>query len=128
MDEDTKARGRDRPLRVLFVCTLNQWRSPTAEAIYRGDPRLEVRSAGTRSGARRRVGPSDLAWADAVLVMEADHKNWIHEKFGDLDLPPVRILRISNGLGFMDDDLRRQLRDAIEPELDELLRARPLRP
>lgn len=114
-----------RPLKVLFVCTLNQWRSPMAEALYRGDPRLEVRSAGTRSGARRRIGPADLAWADLVLVMEADHKNSILEKFGDLALPPIRVLRIANNLGCADEQLQRQLREAIEPELEALLSAPP---
>ncbi|MBL9174848.1 MAG: hypothetical protein JNL10_15025, partial [Verrucomicrobiales bacterium] len=57
-------------LRVLFVCSMNQWRSPTAEALYRNDARLEVRSAGVRIGARRRITQEDLEWADWIFVME----------------------------------------------------------
>jgi predicted protein tyrosine phosphatase len=110
-------RGR---LRVLFVCSLNQWRSPTAEALYRGDPRLEVRSAGIRSNARRRIGTGDLGWANVVFVMEVDHKRWIQERFGDLGLPPIRVLEISNNLGYMDTELQRVLRLAIDPEIDAL--------
>ena len=107
-------------LRVLFVCSLNQWRSPTAEALYRGDPRLEVRSAGIRSNARRRIGTGDLGWANVVFVMEVDHKRWIQERFGDLGLPPIRVLEISNNLGYMDTELQRVLRLAIDPEIDAL--------
>jgi predicted protein tyrosine phosphatase len=107
-------------LRVLFVCSLNQWRSPTAEALYRGDPRLEVRSAGIRSNARRRIGAGDLRWANVVFVMEVDHKRWIQERFGDLGLPPIRVLEISNNLGYMDTELQRVLRLAIDPEIDAL--------
>lgn len=35
-------------LKVLFVCSRNQWRSPTAEAMYRDDSRLSVRPQYTR--------------------------------------------------------------------------------
>jgi predicted protein tyrosine phosphatase len=50
-------------LRILFVCALNKWRSPTAEALYRSDPRLEVRSAGVRSNAKHRISVADIEWA-----------------------------------------------------------------
>ena len=87
-----RARVRGTGCRVLFVCSLNQWRSPTAEALYRSDPRLEVRSAGIRSNARRRIGAADLKWANVVYVMEVDHRRWIQERFGGLGLPPIRVL------------------------------------
>jgi protein-tyrosine-phosphatase len=32
---------------LLFICSRNQWRSPTAEAIWRRRPGFNVRSAGT---------------------------------------------------------------------------------
>ncbi|MFK7789851.1 MAG: phosphotyrosine protein phosphatase, partial [Phycisphaeraceae bacterium] len=44
-------------MNMLFICSKNQWRSPTAEQIYRSDPRLNVRSAGTSSSARHKVTP-----------------------------------------------------------------------
>jgi len=31
----------------LFICSRNQWRSPTAEKIYSRDERVNVRSLGT---------------------------------------------------------------------------------
>ena len=50
--------ANDTRLRVLFVCAMNRWRSPTAEAMYRNDPRVAVRSAGVRQGARRPLSGS----------------------------------------------------------------------
>ena len=39
-------------MKVLFICTQNLMRSPTAEALYRGRPDLDVRSAGVAKDAR----------------------------------------------------------------------------
>src|SRR5881628_2566882 len=59
----------NRRLRILFVCAMNKQRSVTAECLYRKDARLDVRSAGVRSEANRRVSEDDLRWADVVFVM-----------------------------------------------------------
>jgi predicted protein tyrosine phosphatase len=83
---------------ILFVCSRNQWRSPTAETIWSEHPGLRVRSAGTSSSARRRVTEADIVWADLVLVMEKKHKQQIAARFPDvanevrvvnLDIPDV---------------------------------------
>ncbi|WP_246151215.1 arsenate reductase/protein-tyrosine-phosphatase family protein [Adhaeribacter aerolatus] len=42
-------------MRILFVCSRNQWRSPTAETVFRHYPGWQVKSAGTAAGARRQV-------------------------------------------------------------------------
>jgi predicted protein tyrosine phosphatase len=60
--------------RVLFVCSGNVDRSPTAEALLKGKEGLEVRSAGTWSGARKVVSKALIEWADAIFVMEEHHK------------------------------------------------------
>ena len=72
----------NRRLKVLFVCAMNRQRSVTAERIYRNDARLDVRSAGVRSEARRRVSEKDLLWADVVFVMEREHKLWSYKFLG----------------------------------------------
>lgn len=59
---------------VLFVCTMNKWRSPTAERLWRRSPHIAVRSGGTSPNARRAVQQADLQWADVILVMEEKHK------------------------------------------------------
>lgn len=63
--------------RVLFVCTGNVGRSPTAEALLKGKEGFEVRSAGTWVNARRRVSESLVEWADIIFVMEQHHKETI---------------------------------------------------
>jgi predicted protein tyrosine phosphatase len=49
------------------VCSKNQWRSPTAEALYRKHPSLAVRSAGTSSSARHQLS-GDYKYVDEELI------------------------------------------------------------
>lgn len=109
------------PLRILFVCAMNQWRSPTAEAIYRNDARLEVRSAGVRAEAKCRLTAADVTWADAIFVMEHKHKAWILERFRDQKLPRIIALDIPDDFTFLDPELQRLLRAAVDPEIEALL-------
>ncbi len=111
----------ESPLRVLFVCALNQWRSPTAETLYRNDPRLMVRSAGIRPNSRRRLSEGDLAWANVIFAMEREQAKWIQANFRDRTLPPVITLDIPDGLEYMDPELQTLLRTAVDPELAVLL-------
>ncbi|MBC8039317.1 MAG: protein tyrosine phosphatase, partial [Opitutaceae bacterium] len=41
--------------KLLFLCSRNQWRSPTAEALFKNHARYDARSAGTENGARIKV-------------------------------------------------------------------------
>lgn len=113
----------NRRLKVLFVCAMNKQRSATAEQIYRNDPRLEVRSAGVRSEARRRVSEDDLRWADVVYVMEREHKRWLTLRFDGSELPPIDVLDIPDDYGYMDPHLQEMLRLMLDPEIDALLAA-----
>lgn len=63
--------------RVLFVCTANMDRSPTAEALLKGRAGFEVRSAGTWINAHRRISLHHIDWADIIFVMEENHKEAI---------------------------------------------------
>lgn len=60
--------------RVLFVCTANIDRSPTAEALLKRKEGFEVLSAGTWINAERRVSARLIDWADVIFVMEEHHK------------------------------------------------------
>jgi predicted protein tyrosine phosphatase len=86
--------------------------------LYRNDPRLEVRSAGIRVGAKRKISRRDVAWAHVIMVMENEHKKWIQEHFHDVNLPPIVNLDITASLSYMDPELQQLLRTAIEPELE----------
>ena len=102
--------------RILFVCGRNQWRSPTAEEIYRRDPRLDVRSAGVSPSSRQRINEKTLHWASLVLVMERKHAARIREQFSYMDeLPPIESLQIPDEFVFMDPELIRLIREAVEP-------------
>jgi predicted protein tyrosine phosphatase len=103
---------------------LNKWRSPTAEVLYRSDPRLEVRSAGVRSNAKRRISAADVGWADAIFVMDREQKNWIQERFRDMQLPPIHVLDIPDSLVYMDPELQRMLKATLDPEIDALVTSR----
>ncbi len=107
-------------VKILFVCGKNLRRSPTAEAIYRNDPRLEVRSAGVSEKSRHRVTERDLAWADLVLVMERKHKARIIEAFAELDqLPRIESLEILDEYEFMDVELVELIKGGTESFLAE---------
>jgi predicted protein tyrosine phosphatase len=113
----------ENKLRVLFVCASNQWRSPTAEVLYRNDQRLEVRSAGVCESSRHRVNSEDLQWAHVVFAMEQKHKKRIQEHFRDIKLPPIEVLDIPDDLEYMNPKLQRMLREALDPELEALLQS-----
>lgn len=115
MDQGNSPTSSQSRPRVVFVCGRNQWRSPTAERVYRDDPRLDVRSAGVSSSAKRRLSAKDLAWADLVVVMENAHRSRIREQFrNEPDLPPIKSLDIPDDYQFMDPDLVRLLREGVE--------------
>jgi len=111
-------------LRILFVCAMNKKRSATAEYMYRNDPRLEVRSAGVRPDANRRVGEADLRWADVVFAMEREHKQRLAKDFQRCELPRVEVLDIPDDYEYMDAQLQEMLRLTLDPEIDSLLTAR----
>lgn len=60
--------------RVLFVCSGNVDRSPTAEALLKDKEEVEVKSAGTWSDAKTVVSKELINWADMIFVMEKHHK------------------------------------------------------
>ena len=96
-------------LNVLFICSKNQWRSPTAEVIYRNDFRINVRSAGTSSSARKRISQANINWADLILVMESKHKKRIIQDYYHLDLPEIIVLDIPDEYQYMDEELVNKL-------------------
>lgn len=113
-----------RRLNVLFVCSKNQWRSPTAEAIYRRDERLSVRSRGMAKAAVQTIRSDDVAWADVILVMEDKHRQRILADFsGESKFKPLHVLDIPDDYQFMDDELVELIRSATEPILSIMMRS-----
>ena len=107
---------------ILFVCSKNQWRSPTAEAIYRDDSRIAVRSRGTSQAAVQTIRSADIAWADSIFVMEKKNRQRIMADFpGDLKRKSVQVLDIPDDYQFMDPELIQMIQAAAEPIIAAML-------
>jgi predicted protein tyrosine phosphatase len=82
--------------KLLFVCTGNRDRSPTAEELFRNSKDYEARSAGTSIFAVRRVTQELIDWADKIFVMselEDGHLTFLETHF-DLKGKSVHDLNI----------------------------------
>ncbi len=60
--------------RVLFLCSRNRLRSPTAEQVFGTWPELEVDSAGLADDAEVVLTHEQLDWAELIVVMEVSHR------------------------------------------------------
>lgn len=101
-------------MNILFICSRNQWRSPTAEAVWRKHPGISVRSAGTSPNARKTVGPADIRWADIIIVMEQKHKSRLVADFTRLlDHKPIHVLEIPDEYRYMDPELVDILKESV---------------
>ena len=104
---------------LLFICSRNQWRSPTAEKIYSKDPRVNARSAGTSPRAKRTVNAKDLQWADLIFVMEYKHKDRLKAEYNRvLQYKKIIVLDIPDDYLYMDEELVEILEIAIEGYLE----------
>ena len=107
--------------KILFVCGKNKWRSPTAQNIYRNDPRIEVKSAGVSGKSPHPISNSDLLWADLVLIMESKYKSRILGLFRDIRLPPIKSLDIPDEYEFMDEELIELIKSGAEHHIKLLI-------
>jgi predicted protein tyrosine phosphatase len=114
--------GTSESINVLFICSMNKWRSPTAEKIYSKEPLVNTRSAGTSSKARHHVSLNDIKWSDVVIVMESKHKQRLLADYPEaMRFREVHVLEIEDNYKFMDPELIEELRTAIDPILSERL-------
>lgn len=99
--------------RVLFVCSQNRLRSPTAEAVFTDWPGVESLSAGLNRDAETPLSGDLVEWADVIAVMEPEHKRKLLHRFGsELRNKKLVVLDIPDDYAFM------------QPELVELLKER----
>ncbi|MGP3591238.1 low molecular weight protein tyrosine phosphatase family protein [Vagococcus sp. WN89Y] len=105
-------------MNVLFICSRNHWRSPTAEHVFRRYPGLNARSAGTQRQARKTISPAILSWADVICVMEEQHKSRLLADYSRLlQHKPVHVLDIPDRYAFMDPELVALLEDIVPQRL-----------
>ncbi|MGZ3750241.1 MAG: low molecular weight protein tyrosine phosphatase family protein [Mucilaginibacter sp.] len=89
---------------LLFICSKNQWRSPTAELLIKNHPNHQARSAGTSDKARIKINQKMIDWADMVFVMERKHRDIITGRF-DVSAKTIIVLNIEDNYQFGDAEL-----------------------
>ena len=70
--------------KLLFICTGNRDRSPTAEDLFRNSKKYEARSAGISAFAVQRITQELIDWADKIFVMselEDRHLTYLETHF-----------------------------------------------
>lgn len=107
-------------MNFLFICSRNQWRSPTAERTFAVGYGINTRSAGTSKHAKHSLSAQDLAWADTIFVMEEKHQRWIREKFSrQLGKRKIIVLDIPDEYQYMDPELVEILLQSMQPYLEQ---------
>ena len=102
--------------RVLFLCSRNKLRSPTAEHMFSGRKDIDVASAGLNADAEVPCTIELVEWADIIFVMEKAHRARLSARFKrHLGHARVICLDIPDKYAFM------------APDLVELLQARVAR-
>ena len=101
-------------MNLLFICSRNQWRSRTAETIFRDEPVVDVKSAGTEKSARIRLTRKLIDWADIIFVMENKHQSRVLDLYGEMpDTKKIIVLDIPDHYQYMDEELIGELRDVV---------------
>jgi predicted protein tyrosine phosphatase len=98
---------------VLFVCSQNKLRSPTAEQVFASHPGIEVASAGTNNDADTPLTPELVRWADIIFVMERAHRNKLQKRFRADLRARIICLDIPDEYEFMDEQLVRLLKAKV---------------
>jgi predicted protein tyrosine phosphatase len=106
--------------RVLFVCSGNVDRSPTAEALLKSREGLDVRSAGTWEAARTAVSKELIDWADTIFVMEEHHKEAL-KRIGPKAENKIIVLDIDDHYLKNDPELVKILKEKLSKYFGDIL-------
>lgn len=100
--------------KVLFVCTQNRLRSPTAEKVFSNYDEIKVKSAGLDPHARTHLTSEMIKWADIIFVMEKSHKEKIKKGYeAKLKGKKLICLNIPDEYDFMQAELIDILKDKV---------------
>lgn len=102
---------------VLFVCSQNKLRSPTAEQVFATRRDIEVESAGTNHDADNPLTTELVGWADIIFVMEKTHRAKLQKKFRRALKARVVCLDIPDDYAFMDPALVTLLEERVPKHL-----------
>jgi len=108
-------------MNILFICSRNNWRSPTAEVIYKGMQDVVAKSAGTEATARIKLSAKLVLWADIIFAMEKEHKQRLVERFPlETIEKEIVVLDIPDEYQFMDPELVEEIKASVSPYIDQL--------
>ena len=101
-------------MNVLFVCSQNKLRSPTAEQVFARWPGIEVSSCGLNNDAENPATPEQIEWADTIFVMEKAHRHKLSQHYQrHLKNAKVICLNIPDEFEFMGPDLVAILKERV---------------
>jgi predicted protein tyrosine phosphatase len=107
--------------KILFICSQNKWRSPTAEQIFSENPALECLSAGLNHDAKNPLTPELVSWAEIIFVMERKHKEKVAANYqAQLLNTRVICLNIPDNYKFMQPELIKLLKLKVSRFLPQL--------
>jgi predicted protein tyrosine phosphatase len=98
---------------LLFICSKNQWRSPTAEELFKNHSVHSASSAGTSDKARIKINQKLIDWADIIFVMERKHRDLLKQRF-TLAEKELIVLDVPDDYQFGDPELVEILKAALE--------------
>jgi predicted protein tyrosine phosphatase len=120
-----KTEKKPKKLRVLFICSGNLERSPTAEQVFRAWPELDVKSAGTEESAMNPLTGEVIDWADMIFAMEENHKRRVLEINPDA-AGKITVLGIEDVYYRNDPGLIKILRKKVTPYIRAKLKTIPM--
>ena len=109
-------------MHVLFVCSRNKLRSPTAEKVFSGIPGLEVDSGGLSDDAETPLSSDQVGLADIIFVMEKRHRALLTKRFGSrIRGKKIVCLDIPDKYQYMDAALVSRLKIVVPKHIPNLL-------
>lgn len=100
---------------LLFICSQNKLRSPTAEHVFAKWRDIETDSAGLNNDAEVQLSGEQIEWADIIFVMEKTHRSKLSRKFKrHLGGKRVVCLDIADNYEYMDPELVKLLETKVE--------------
>ncbi len=103
---------------LLFICSRNRRRSPTAEHLFAGRDDCEVASAGLAPDAEELLSVEEIEWADLIFVMEKKQRAKLSQRFAaHLKNKRVACLDIPDDYEYMQPELVDLLRARVDPYL-----------
>jgi len=105
--------------KLLFICSENLNRSPTAESLFKNNKKFKARSAGLGILAPTQISTGLINWADIIFVMDEkydNHKSRLLKRFPNSE-DKIKILNIPDIYPRNDPELVDRLKQRLKSYL-----------